>query len=43
VKNCDQFRELIEAYALGALDPEERSQLEAHLATGCADCAKALE
>jgi anti-sigma-K factor RskA len=43
VKNCDQFRELIEAYALGALDPEERSQLEAHLATGCTECAKALE
>ena len=43
MKNCDQFRELIEAYALGALDPEERAQLEAHLATGCTDCAKALE
>jgi anti-sigma-K factor RskA len=43
VKNCDQFRELIEAYALGALDPEERAQIEAHLATGCADCAKAVE
>jgi anti-sigma-K factor RskA len=43
VKHCDQFRELIEAYALGALDPEERSQLESHLATGCPDCAKALE
>jgi anti-sigma-K factor RskA len=43
VKNCDQFSELIEAYALGALDPEERSQLEAHLATGCPDCTKAVE
>jgi len=43
VKNCDQFRELIEAYALGALDPEERAALEAHLATGCSDCAKAAE
>jgi len=43
VKNCDQFRELIEAYALGALDPEERAALEAHLATGCSDCAKAVE
>jgi anti-sigma-K factor RskA len=43
VKNCDQFRELIEAYALGALDPEERAVLEAHLATGCSDCAKAVE
>ncbi len=43
MKNCDQFRELIEAYALGALDLDERSQLEAHLATGCPDCAKAVE
>jgi Anti-sigma-K factor rskA/Putative zinc-finger len=43
VKNCDQFREQIEAYALGALDPEDRSALAAHLATGCAECAKAVE
>ncbi len=43
MKNCDQFRELIEAYALGALDREERTALEAHLATGCPDCAKAVE
>jgi len=41
--NGDQFRELIEAYALGALDSQERSSLEAHLAEGCADCAKALD
>jgi anti-sigma-K factor RskA len=38
----DQFRELIEAYALGALDPEDRAGVTAHLATGCAECAKAL-
>lgn len=38
----DPFLELIEAYALGSLDLEERAGLEAHLATGCADCAKAL-
>jgi anti-sigma-K factor RskA len=43
VNSCDQFRDLIEAYALGALDPEERAALEAHLATGCADCTKAVE
>lgn len=43
MSNADQFRELIEAYALGALDPQERASLEAHLAAGCADCAKALE
>ena len=39
----DQFRELIEAYALGALDANERAALEAHLASGCSECAKALD
>jgi hypothetical protein len=43
VSDHDQFRELIEAYALGALDEQDRAALEAHLATGCAECAKALE
>jgi anti-sigma-K factor RskA len=43
VSNCDQFRELIEAYALGALDAQERAAFEAHLAGGCQDCAKAVE
>jgi anti-sigma-K factor RskA len=43
VKNCGQFRELFEAYARGALDPEECAALEAHLATGCKDCARAVE
>ena len=43
VKNCDQFREMYEASALGALDPADRAALEAHLATGCPDCAKAVE
>jgi anti-sigma-K factor RskA len=43
VSEHDQFRELIEAHALGALDAGERAALEAHLATGCPECAKALE
>lgn len=43
MSNSDQFRELIEAYALGALDAEERVALEAHLAAGCADCAGVLQ
>lgn len=38
----DQFRELIEGYALGALDDAERAELETHLALGCSDCTKAL-
>jgi anti-sigma-K factor RskA len=43
VSNCEQFRDLIEAYALGALDPEERATFEAHLATDCAECAKKVD
>jgi anti-sigma-K factor RskA len=43
VNNQDQFRELIEAYAIGSLDAPERAALEAHLAGGCNECAKALE
>jgi len=42
VSEQDQFRELIEAYALGALDEQERTMLESHLTAGCADCTKAL-
>jgi len=43
VSNCDQFRDVMEAYALGALDAEERAAFEAHLATGCAACARAVD
>jgi anti-sigma-K factor RskA len=43
VSNCEQFREWIEAYALGALDAEERAAFEAHLAAGCAECAKKVD
>lgn len=42
MSNCDQFREMYEAYALGALDATEHAALEAHLATGCAQCAKSV-
>jgi anti-sigma-K factor RskA len=43
VNDQDQFRELIEAYAIGSLDAPERAALEAHLASGCDECVKALE
>jgi anti-sigma-K factor RskA len=43
VSEHDQFRELIEAYAIGSLDELERAKLEAHLAEGCPECTKALE
>lgn len=40
---CSQFAEQYEAYALGALDAPERTKLEAHLASGCTACARAVE
>ena len=33
---------LLEAYAFGALDERESAQVEAHVATGCAECAAAV-
>jgi anti-sigma-K factor RskA len=42
VNNTDQFGELLEAYALGAVDEPERAALEAHLAAGCPECTAAL-
>jgi anti-sigma-K factor RskA len=43
LKDCDQFTELFDAYALGALDAPKRTALDTHLATGCVNCAKAVE
>lgn len=37
--DCDEIRELLEAYVLGALDADEQSSVEQHLA-GCADCQR---
>jgi hypothetical protein len=42
VSDHDQFRELIEGFALGAMDDQECAPLRAHLATGCPECTKAL-
>jgi hypothetical protein len=39
--SCEQIREMIEAYALGALDAPDQTLVEAHLAE-CADCRKLL-
>jgi anti-sigma-K factor RskA len=35
--NCDQAKELLEAYVLGALDGDEQAAIEQHLAT-CGEC-----
>jgi anti-sigma-K factor RskA len=43
MSDCEQLREYYEAYALGALEGEERAQLEAHLARRCPVCTPAVE
>lgn len=40
---CEQLKEQYEAYALGALEGDERAELEAHLARGCPTCAPEVE
>ncbi|HEY0782111.1 MAG TPA: zf-HC2 domain-containing protein, partial [Thermoanaerobaculia bacterium] len=40
--HSSQFEELLPAYALGALDDDERRELEAHLIAGCAVCRQQL-
>jgi anti-sigma factor RsiW len=37
-----RLHELCEAYALGALNDNEREQLESHLQSGCEECTKKL-
>jgi len=38
----DSFRDLVEAFAVGALPPEEAARLEGHLRTGCESCRAEL-
>jgi anti-sigma-K factor RskA len=43
VKDCEQLREHYHAYALGALEGEERAELDAHLARQCPVCTPEVE
>lgn len=43
MRTCQEFSELYELYAMGALDAEERSELEEHLATNCPVCAEGIK
>jgi hypothetical protein len=40
--NSDQYTDLCELYAIGALEPEERAEFEQHL-SGCPDCQEGLK
>jgi anti-sigma factor RsiW len=40
--DCDTIREMLEAYVLDALEPEERKQVEQHLAV-CTECQRLLD
>ncbi len=40
--NCEEARDQIDAYAIGALDPEDAAALDVHLA-GCEACSRALD
>jgi anti-sigma-K factor RskA len=40
---CQNFREDLELYALGVLDPEEKAEIDAHLRSGCATCEASLK
>ena len=39
---CQELRDMFELYALGALEPAEKAEIEAHLARGCENCGPAL-
>jgi hypothetical protein len=39
---CDELKESYELYALGVLDGEEKSEIDAHLGRGCPACRKNL-
>jgi hypothetical protein len=43
MKPCDDFHDDFEFYALGLLEPEEKTAIDDHLRTGCATCEAALK
>ncbi len=43
MSRCQEFREEFEMYALGALDPAETAEIDAHLREGCAECEAAMK
>jgi len=43
VSGCEHLREHYEAYALGALEGQERAEMKAHLARGCPACTAEVQ
>ncbi len=41
--DCEQLKQHYESYALGALEGQERAEIEAHLARGCPTCNAEVE
>ena len=39
---CEELKDMYELYALGVLESEEKAEIDAHLARGCADCKRGL-
>jgi len=39
---CQELQEMFELYALGVLERDEKAEIDAHLARGCANCHQAL-
>lgn len=40
--SCEELQDLYELYTLGLLDPEERVELDEHLARECPECSKGI-
>jgi hypothetical protein len=41
--NCEELKEMYELYSLGILEPDEKSEIDAHLSRGCPECRRNLE
>ena len=39
---CQELQGMFELYALGVLEPEEKGEIDVHLARGCGTCSQAL-
>jgi len=41
--NCEELKDMFELYSLGLLEPEEKAEIDAHLARRCATCEAGLK